>query len=664
MKAEKYNLINSLLEKKKAFDGKEKVSMVGQGDFPGANNIMRSAMNIKHHTQHLAIMEPEFPFLYDGKENIMGEHSTFYKKADKQYKVVNVIKKYNELLKGKCFIALYFLYAKEDDSYTLIERNEVENLTENYGFEYKNEYLDCCEVGDTIPKGTVIYSSTSYDENMNTSIGVNARIMYAPHPYVQDDAFIVSESFVKRMCSDYISVKTIPLNPNAILLNLYGDENDYRGLPDIGQNVKNEIVGVTRIIKENRMFSDFRDNALKTINLQSDQVFYGDGEVIDINVYCNNPQIKVDKGNKQVLQYYQDARWFYSEVYKECKRIINSGSKKIDNSINRWMKKAMNYLDTQAQWAYNDNVFSNLMIEILIRKRENIKIGRKLVGRQGNKGVTSTILPDEEMPFLTTETETDEQGVVHPVGPRERVEIITNPLAIINRTIPMALIESSVTFITDKIRKHLKTLKSDTEKINLIIDIITKFNEKQGAENLRIYNSLSDYEKKKFIQSCIDDGIFICWEAFAEDNYFRDRIIKIYEKYGHLLKPYHIFMPKVKWGRDIYIGDGAIGFQYILLLKQCGESGFSVRSTGANSDESLPEKSHENKVGKLWASDTPIRFGEWKEFVLTLNFSNCGKLFRDQFTSAGSDVLCRTLRNGKGIVKTTGIRQSATKLLN
>ena len=380
MKAEKYNLINELIKKQSELKGEDKISMIGQGDFPGANNIMRSAMNIKHHTQHLAITEPEFPFFYDGKENVMGQYSSFYKKADKNYKVIKIVKKYDELLKGKCFEALYFLYSKEDDSYTVIERKEVENLTENYGFEYKNDFLDLCEEGDIVKKDQLIYSSTSYDDNMNTSIGVNARILYAPHPYVQDDAFIVSESFVKRMCSDYISLKTIPIPDNTILLNLYGDDSEYKGLPNIGDYVKNEIVAVTRSIKENRMFSDLRDNSLQTINLQSDQIFYGDGEVIDINVYCNNPNIKINKVNKQFMQYYNDARWYYSEVYKVCKEIINSGSKNIDNNINRWMKKAMNYLDTQSVWAYNDNIFPNIMIEIMIRKREPIKIGRKIVG--------------------------------------------------------------------------------------------------------------------------------------------------------------------------------------------------------------------------------------------------------------------------------------------
>jgi hypothetical protein len=150
------------------------------------------------------------------------------------------------------------------------------------------------------------------------------------------------------------------------------------------------------------------------------------------------------------------------------------------------------------------------------------------------------------------------------------------------------------------------------EQIDIVIDIIKMFNEEQGEEIEKIYNGLSDYEKKKFIKSCIEDGIYVRWKAFQEDNYLRDRIIKIYEKYGDILKPYHVFVPKKKWGKDIYMGKGHIGFQYIMLLKQCGESGFSVRSTGAISDESLPEKSHENKIGKHWASDTPIRFGEYE----------------------------------------------------
>lgn len=616
MVREKYNLIQELEKKSAVLVGKKRLALVGQGDFPGANNVMRGTMNIKHHVQHLTIDDPEFPFLFDGKENIVGEHSSFYTKTDKPYKIIRIVKKYDELLRGKCYIALYFLYCKEDDSYIVVERKEVENLTESFGFDYKNDYLDAAEEGEEVPPNTILTSSTSYDDNGNVSVGVNGRILYAVHPAVQDDAIICSESFAQRMIANNVKQITIPINENTILLNLYGDEGEYRGLPNIGDVIPNGVIAATRTIKETRMFSDLRDSSLRTTNEQSDQKFYGEGEIIDINVYCNNPDLKTNKVTRQLVQYYTDAKWFYSEVYRTCKQIINSGSKKIDNEIHRWMRLAMNYLDTKALWAFNDNIFSNLMVEILIRKKEPIKIGRKIVGRHGNKTVVCSIWPDKDMPYLTTETTKDEFGVVHPQGVRERVDLITNPLAIINRTIPMTMNEGSVSFIMDRTRKHAATIEDPEEAMEFMFGVLDILNHKQTEELRAIYNGLSPYAKKNFIKDCIsiddngllitNNGLYYRWEAFCEASSLRDSTIEVYEKYGDIIKPYHIFMPKPKWGRDIYIGEDCIGYQYIMMLKQSGEKGFSVRSAGAISDESLPEKSHDNKIGKLWHSEKPI----------------------------------------------------------
>ena len=232
------------------------------------------------------------------------------------------------------------------------------------------------------------------------------------------------------------------------------------------------------------------------------------------------------------------------------------------------------------------------------------------------------IWKDEEMPYLTEEVTTDEYGVNHPKGTRERVDLITNPLAIINRTIPMVMFEGSVTFIMDRIRKHAATLDNMKDQKDLIFDVISILNPKQGKELEEVFNGLSDYKKRKFIEDCIslnpdgtlrtDNGIYLRWEPFNKEWLLRDAIIKVYEKYGDILQPYYIFMPKKNWGRDIPLGRDYIGYQYIMLLKQSGEKGFSVRSSGAISDESLPEKSGDNKSGRAPWSSKPIRFGEYE----------------------------------------------------
>ena len=227
------------------------------------------------------------------------------------------------------------------------------------------------------------------------------------------------------------------------------------------------------------------------------------------------------------------------------------------------------------------------------------------------------------MPYLTEETSIDEYGTVIPKGVQERVDLITNPLAIINRTIPMVMYEGSITFIIDKMRKHMVRLDDNKDKLDFMFDVLGMLNPKYTEELKDLYyNKLSERDKRIFLEDCIslnkdgtlrtDNGIYVRWEPFNEDYKLRDAIIKVYEKYPEIFVPYNIFIPKPKWGRDIYIGKDYVGYQYIMMLKQSGENGFSVRSAGSISDESLPEKSNNNKTGKSWKSEKPIRFGEYE----------------------------------------------------
>ena len=235
------------------------------------------------------------------------------------------------------------------------------------------------------------------------------------------------------------------------------------------------------------------------------------------------------------------------------------------------------------------------------------------------------------MPYLTTEVTRDEYGVVHSKGIKERVELITNPLAIVNRTIPMALFEGSITFILDRARKYAATLETIAEQKEFLFDILKLLNPRQEAELEDLYSTLSASDQKRFIENCIslnrdgtlrtDNGLYCRWEAFNENWTLRDAIISVYEKYPDIFNPYHIFIPKRKWGRDIYVGQDYVGYQYIMMLKQSGEKGFSVRSAGSISDESLPEKSHNNKIGRSLFSEKPIRFGEYElpNFMIVTN---------------------------------------------
>ena len=48
----------------------------------------------------------------------------------------------------------------------------------------------------------------------------------------------------------------------------------------------------------------------------------------------------------------------------------------------------------------------NQVIRCYIAQKRKISVGDKMAGRHGNKGVISRILPEEDMPFMPSETQT------------------------------------------------------------------------------------------------------------------------------------------------------------------------------------------------------------------------------------------------------------------
>jgi len=61
------------------------------------------------------------------------------------------------------------------------------------------------------------------------------------------------------------------------------------------------------------------------------------------------------------------------------------------------------------------------MVEVSVAQLRKISVGDKLAGRHGNKGVISTILPEEDMPFLPDGTPVD--IILNPLGVPSRMNI-------------------------------------------------------------------------------------------------------------------------------------------------------------------------------------------------------------------------------------------------
>ena len=560
---------------------------------PGYISSSRSLMFTSHLRQFVNLVNPDIPKVFTNYENSVGKLSTGYYEAKHNYEVYAKIPRFTtEGLDNHLY--LMFIYDKKHDKYDVITKSVVENLTEKFGYGYNTEVMDNKDVGDEIDKGEVLYRSTSYDEDMNYRYGTNVKVMYALDNNTIEDAIICSESFAKRLVSKEIEEVKVSLNDNDLLCNIYGDSSNYKTFPDIGEYTKDKILCAKRRIHNSQVLYDLKKSNLRKINFMNDNLYYIDGKIVDIVIYSNKTldEIPDNTFNNQIRKYLIMQNEFYQKVYDTCKEIIKSGSK-YSNDIAYYFKKAKDILDENTKWREESSVFSNIVIEFLVERDSPLTIGQKISGRQGNKGVVSKILPDDQMPYL-------ENG--------EKVEVILNSLGVINRLNPMQIYELSINFICNRVVDKLKTYTTLKEKETLFFDIIKRFNEDEEKVLKIYYKNLKTKEKKEFFEDIFKNGIYIHMRPFWEEKEALFDIIRdIYKDYD-FIKPVDVYINK--WGRKIKIMKPLIVSDlYMIKLKQSSKKGFSARSTGSLNRRGIPDKSYKNKVHQDLYSSTPIRIG-------------------------------------------------------
>jgi DNA-directed RNA polymerase beta subunit len=588
-------LKEALAEKEREFHLKDDIFGATLLTNPGYISSSRNIMFTSHLRQAVNLCNPDFPFVFTHYENIVGKNSTGYYKAKSNLEIVDRIAKFENGIQDD-HIYYMFVYDKDNDTYDIIEKKIVEDLTEKFGFSYNNENMDSKEIGDKVKKGEVLYKTTSYDDNMNYCYGKNVKFVYLLENNTIEDAIVVSESLSKRMmASKEIETVKISINDNDILCNIYGDGENYKGFPNVGDYIEDRIVCSKRRIHNSQLLYDLKKSNLRKINYSSDVLYFCEGKVVDINIYCNKPLDKIEKNsfNAQLVYYLEMQENFYRKLYLRCKKIIESGSE-YSSDINYYYKKAKNYLDENYKWREEDNsVFSNMIVEFTIERDIALSTGQKITGRYGNKGVVAKIRPDNEMPFLET---------------GERIDIIFNSLGVINRLNSQQLFEQSMTFISNRTRERLATLPTVEEKTTLLLRLLWYFNRRQEEEMKKYIKALNKKKKEEFFESVIRDGIYIHNPPLWESEPLFDRLRDLYKEFDWI-KPYDVYVNK--WGRLIKILKPlVVGDMYVLKLKQTSKKGFSVRSTGGLSKKGLPEKTNKAKTHQELYSKTPIRIGD------------------------------------------------------
>lgn len=590
-----------LMEKEKEYYGTDKFLGMTALTQTGYISASRSIMFTNHLKQYVVLNNPEFPRVFTNYENSFGKLSSSIHKADADYEVVKRIEKYAD--KPGHLYAL-FVYNKETDTYDVIMKKIVEELTEKYGYEFNNTKLDSLKPGDTIMKDETIWKSTSYDEDDNYCYGLNATVCYLIDTATIEDAVVVSESFAKRMISKKVETVKVSINDNDVLCNLYGDKDIYKGFPDIGEKVKDSILCSKRRIINDQILYDMKKSNLFKTSLSNDKPYFSNGVVVDIDIYCNKPidEIIDAEYNEQFIKYLENQERYYEEIRDFTSWIINESGSKYSDDIGFLYQRASNILNPNYKWKDQENVFNNIVMEITVSQDVGMSAGYKLTGRYGNKGVISfvsgiDVRGDSHMPYFYQAD-----------GTKKYVDAIINSLSVVNRLNSAQIFEVSINFISDNLVQKFKTIEDNETKAKMLFKYLSYFNETGYCDKMKeYYYSLSKEGQDDFFDDIDKHGIYVNVPPMWESEPMFDKLTAIYKEFDWI-KPYQAYVHQ--FGREIPILNPlVIGEEYLIKLKQTSKKNFSARGTGHLSQIGLPDKTSKLKNNQQLWSTNPIKLG-------------------------------------------------------
>lgn len=570
--------------------------MLGKGlmqPFTNTNSGSRKLMFGVQLEHRLPLMKSEVALVQTGYEAEFGRHSSSFVPCPANYQVVAKIPKFSFAPEHHYVLILQDSVRK---TISYVERVSYKHITETYGYLYDNRMLDSLRPGSFIEKGTVIQKSQSFDEYNNRMDGVNLVTAYLSCEHTMEDGIIISESAANKLTSPLLKNVSIIINDNDILLNMYGDEGHYKTFPDIGEEINSLLCAIRREKKEESLFTQSYDR-LRDL-MMSDEKYPVEGKVLDINIYCNNPEnLSNTFYNSQLKAYYDESIRFNTQVIEVVSSLISDGYT-ADYELQKFYVIAKRIINGD-QWI-NDRPFSNVVLNIIVMEENKIRVGDKLSDRYGGKGVVSKILPDNMMPLLDT---------------GERVEVINNQSTCVNRENAGQLFEVSLNHISTRIIQYIHLGVLD---VGQCIDMLLQYLE-LISKDLASYveETLDSFQCEDDLIAYIgslsnDEGIFLSIKPMSESMDI-DKLAKIYDAFPWAAPNRFVVPIEDSYGKTRYIEAARpiiAGKKYFYRLKQYAEEKFSVTSLSSTNIRNENSRNKSNRSFKSLYTRTPIRFGE------------------------------------------------------
>lgn len=282
-----------------------------------------------------------------------------------------------------------------------------------FGFEYKAQ-LDAVaklRTGEFIAAGTILFDSPSITAEGGYKYGIEFNIAYMSMPGVSEDGICICEDALPKLAFKTYERRVVEYGSENFPLNMYGDENNFKPHPDIGDLIREDgILMGTR--KYNTRLSVVQQSrrALMEPDFIFDKLTYaagGGGRVIDIRVHHDdrNPQAMTPVGMEvQTKKYDKGRREYYQEImamYKHLKMRHGTGLK-LTPAFHNLIVEAISVVGETKEHImllHRQAPLDDYRIEFIIEYEIIPTIGFKGTDTHGGKGVICKIMKPEEMPM-------------------------------------------------------------------------------------------------------------------------------------------------------------------------------------------------------------------------------------------------------------------------
>lgn len=422
----------------------------------------RQHMFSVHYQQHIMLKDPETPRCFTGWENQFGKYLNSYYKADSSYEVVAKIIRHSSFPQMS-----YLLVVKEvgTKNYDTIRVNHYEKLSDKHGYLRPFTKMDDKVAGSIIGVDDLVYRAQSLDQWGNYRYGRNYKVVPLLIPEVKDDSVVMCKSAADATKFDLVTKTEVDYNKNTIGLNIYGDLNNYRMFPMVGERVNDKgILLATRNMNKKNLSADFTDMALMNM-YYTDNKFAGGGMVVDIDVRVNDiEELQSDPHRQQLYELYQDQLRYNQEIVNVLQPIVNDQRNHISPKLEQELFYARNYISPNIKYSSNTGNFEFAHVTIFTAEERSLTEAMKTTNRCGGKAVIGKIWPDENMPINSDGT---------------RAEVIISANGIIGRANPDQLLEQTINYTSDQIVRMMMS-KPTEEAIKLEEDYLTYMSPKWG----------------------------------------------------------------------------------------------------------------------------------------------------------------------------------------